>query len=396
MSKCFPVYAVSIVSICFGIVGCGKSSTSGNTSITPPPTPSTPNYLSLARATHQYTASNLLTSFGSYRSRPGSGTSYAWYVGSQIDADAAMVSVESDSTYTPKILSAYNWMGGLWDTHDSAGGYFAAANIDGTNAGGGKYVDDNSLIGVAYLDAYDATGNTSYLYSAQSIANWLMMSGMWDTTYGGGFWWSDAKTVKPTQSNGLAMQLFVRLYKITGQIYYQQWASSVKDWLESQMLGSNGLYIWEFDSTQGGAKQTINFAYDNSIMIEADLLWASVMDDSTYVAKAEAIAYAMNTVLWDHTYKAYHFTSANTNINPTWCVWASQSIIRLYQADNNKSWLTYAQQNIDFMNKNLRDSTSGAYYQWVGIDGTGRTTDFEGVDQAWMQRTLTLYAPYAN
>src|SRR5207244_7741810 len=80
---------------------------------------------------------------------------------------------------------------------------------------------------------------TAYLNSAEAIANWLMFSGLWDTNYGGGFWWSDSKQVKPTQSNGLAMQLLVRLYSITGQTYYRDWANSVKSWLENEMYDAS-------------------------------------------------------------------------------------------------------------------------------------------------------------
>ncbi len=50
--------------------------------------------------------------------------------------------------------------------------------------------------------------------------------------------------------------------------------------------------------------------------------------------------------------------------------------------------------NIDFMNANLRDSETGGYYNFVNLDGTGLSTDIEGVDQAWMERTQVLLAAY--
>lgn len=199
-----------------------------------------------------------------------------------------------------------------------------------------------------------------------------MNSGLWDTNLGGGFWWSTDKTVKPTQSNGLALQLFLRLYQITGKSYYSQWATSIKSWLETKMLNgnnNNGLYIWEIKSD--GTVETTNFTYDNSIMIEADLLWANIMKDSTYVTKAESIANALNSVLWDSTYKVYQFNTGDSRVNPTWCVWASEAPVRLYQADANTTWLDYAQNNIDFMNTYLRNTTNYGYYQWCNHHGNG-------------------------
>lgn len=354
-------------------------------------------YWTKAQDTHNFVVGNLLTSYNSYRIHAGSTTSYTWYNASQIDADAAMLT-EGDTRYAPYMNNTYSWMNNVWDIHSSIGGYFAAANVNGTGAGGAKYVDDNSLTGIAYLDAYAVTTGTqqaAYLASAEAIANYLMNSGLWDTNLGGGFWWSTDKTVKPTQSNGLALQLFLRLYQITGKSYYSQWATSIKSWLETKMLNgnnNNGLYIWEIKSD--GTVQTTNFTYDNSIMIEADLLWASIMKDISYVTKAESIANALNTVLWDSTHKVYKFNTGDSRVNPTWCVWASEALVRLYQADLNTSWLDYAQQNIDFMNTYLRNTTNYGYYQWCNNDGTNRSTDQEEVDQAWMERTQALLALY--
>lgn len=360
----------------------------------------TPNsqYWTYAEDTHNFVVGNLLTTYNSYRIHPASSTSYTWYNVSQIDADAAM-DVEGDTRFAPYMNNTYSWMNNVWDVHSSIGGYFAAANVNGTGAGGLKYVDDNSLAGVAYLDAYATTTGSqqaAYLASAEAIANWLMNSGTWDSTCGGGFWWntqtSPTRPVKPTQSNGLALQLFLRLYQITGKSYYASWATSIKNWLESNMYGANGLYIWEFDNNCNA--QTTNFTYDNSIMIEADLLWATVMNDSSYVGKAESIANALNSVLWDSTHQVYKFNTGDSRINPAWCVWASEALVRLYQADGNTAWLDYAQHNIDFMNTYLRDTTNYGYYQWCNNDGSNRSTDQEEVDQAWMERTQALLALY--
>src|SRR5205814_532808 len=102
------------------------------------------------------------------------------------------------------------------------------------------------------------------------------------------FWWSDSKTVKPTQSNGLAMQLFLRLFSLTGQTYYRDWAKSVKAWLESQMYdASDGLYLWQIEN--GGVKNYTKFTYDNAIIIEADLLYWQVMGDGSFLAKAQSL-----------------------------------------------------------------------------------------------------------
>ncbi len=352
------------------------------------------SYWTSAQQTHDFVVGNLLTSYNSYENERGSSTAYAWYSGSQIDADAVTVQ-EGDSRYAPYMNNTYTWMGNLWNSARPSGGYYAAANVNGSGAGGDQYVDDNALIGIAYLDAYAVTTGSqksAYLQSAEAIANWLMQSGQWDSTYGGGFWWNTQKQVKPTQSNGLALQLFLRLYQITGQSYYHDWAMSIKGWLESQMYNSStGLYIWEITSS---GKQTTEFTYDNAIMIEADLLYAQVIGDTSYITKAEQLANSLNSTLWNSSSRVYQFNTGDSRVNPTWCGWASEALIRMYQADGNTTWLTYAQENVDFINQYLRNSTTYGYYNFVNSDGSNLQTTIAGVDQAWMQKLQALLAQY--
>ena len=316
-------------------------------------------YWTNAQSVHNCVVTNFGTTYGGYRIQTNSSTSYEWYVASQIYADSAMMQcLCGDVSYLPYVTNAFKWMTNLWNASNPSGGYFAAANINGTGAGGGKYVDDNALTGCVFLDCYEVssgTMKTQFLNSAKSAANWLMYSGQWDNTFGGGFWWNEAKQNKPTQSNGLAMQLFLRLYQITGQTFYLDWANSVKGWLETQMFNStNGLYVWQIttNGTPAGAKSFVEFTYDNAIMIEADLLYHQVLNktppfNTAYRTKAQNLASSLNARLWNNTYGCYYFNTADSRVNPCWCGWASQSLIKLHQADGNTNWLNYAQRNID-------------------------------------------------
>ncbi|HTV43207.1 MAG TPA: glycoside hydrolase family 76 protein [Candidatus Sulfotelmatobacter sp.] len=357
-------------------------------------------YWTNAEDVHNFVYGNLLTTYGSYRIEPGSSESYTWYNASQMYADSAMV-LYGDSRYVPYITNTYAWMNYVWDSGSSDGGYFSAANINGTGVSSDQYVDDNSLTGNAYLDCYAVTTGatqTAFLNSAEAIANWLMYSGQWDDTFGGGFWWDTGKSLKPTQSNGLAMQLFLRLYQITGQSYYQSWANSVRSWLESQMYDStNGLYVWEIvtNGTPSGAKSYVEFAYDNAVMMDADLLYYQVMHTNSYLPKAEAIATNLNQVLWNSTYGSYYINTANGDVSPTYSGWVSQSLIQLYQVDGNTTWLNYAQSNINYMNLHLYDTNVDGYYQYCNMDGAGvETNDMQEVDQAWMERIQALLSNY--
>ena len=356
-------------------------------------------YWNYAQQTHNFIVGNLLTNYNNYKvNTTNNNDTYEWYNVSQIYADAAFVK-NGDSRYAQYMNNTYNFMYHMWDIGNNFGGYFSATNINGNSPSGVKNVDDNALTGLAYLEAYDITTGTTqanYLKSTQACAGWLMNSGLWDNSLGGGFWWDTQRTTKPTQSNGLAMQLFLKLYKITGQSYYLAWANSVRSWLENNLYDNiSGLYLWKIDAN--GIKATRKWTYDNAIMIEADLLYSSIMNDNNYTTKAQNLGIAMNRILWhnvDGRSGIYILSTETGNVNPCWCVWGSQAMVLLYQRDGNQAWLDYAQQNIDWLNLHCRNSSNSGYYQYVQIDGSAPTIDYEEVDQAWMQRTQVLLSNY--
>ena len=390
--------------ISIATVSCSK----GGDAPTPPRppvdtfvTPPAISYLKLAKETHDFSAGNLMTQYGSFRANTTSHSNeaYEWYNVSQIYADAAMIGA-GDASYLPLMNKTFQWMENMWDKSDPYGGYFAASNLDGSGAAGDKFIDDNGLTGMVYLEAYDLTTGAdkqAYFDKAKACGDWIINSGLWDNTYGGGFWWSTAKTFKPTQANGVALQLFLRLHKLTGLAVYKDWAQQVDTWLTEKMLDpATRLYIWKIDGPGNGKKHMELFTYDNAVMVEANLLYSTVLNNSSYLAKAQALGNAMNTTLWNPLYKMYVFNTdpTQTRVNPAWCAWGSQGMIRLYEADKDPKWLTFAKGNINGLNKACRDPNTKGYYFFAAMDGTNRSPELEGVDQAWMQRVQALMSRY--
>jgi mannose/cellobiose epimerase-like protein (N-acyl-D-glucosamine 2-epimerase family) len=384
--------------------GCSKAKDApGKPAVVSPPpgggstAPAASIYLAKAKEVHSFIVANLLTPYKSYQVNTTTNTTSAfeWYTVSQIYADAAMVA-NGDASYLASMNQTSDWMEHLWDKNDPNGGYFGFAALDGTGASGIKYVDDNSLSGMVYLEAYElSTGayKDAYLDKAKRCADWLIKSGLFDQTHGGGFWWTTDRTVKPTQTNGLALQLFSKLYQLTGEKVYLDWANSVNSWLNSKMYdASTGLYAWQFE--ENGLRNNVFFTYDNAIMVEAFLLYAAATNDNSYVAKAQALGHAMNRVLWDAQHNVYIFNTADRRVTPAWCGWGTQAMIRLYEQDKNASWLMYAKGNVDAINTVLQNPANKGYLQFANLDGSGKYSNYEGVDQAWMQRLQVMLSKY--
>ncbi|WP_308636434.1 glycoside hydrolase family 76 protein [Paenibacillus silvisoli] len=390
----FSKLVTVLVAAALALAGIPAGSASANSSSA---------YWTLAQETHNFTVGNLLTPYNSYRTELGDPTTTEWYNVSQIYADAAMIQ-QGDARYLPYMNNAYGFMNHMWDSSSPIGGYFALGNVDGTGAGGDKYVDDASLAGVAYLDAYDVTTGTTkqnYLNSAMAIANWLMYSGLWDST-GGGFWWTTNKSIpglqiKGSEVNGLACQLFLRLYMITGQAYYKSWADSIKSWMDGYMFdASAGLYSWQYELT-GNSVNPVKFTYDNAIMIEVNLLYRQLTGSGAYLTAAQNLASNMMNVLWNthNSTGAFIINTADPVFNPCYSGWASQSYIKLYEADGNSSWLNIAQQNIDTLNAKLRNAVNqGYHYSWDPATNALKDGSFHTVSQAWMQRVQMMLSQY--
>ncbi len=112
-----------------------------------------------------------------------------------------------------------------------------------------QYYDDEGWWALAWIDAYDLTGNKQYLGAAATI--FQNMSGGWDQTCGGGLWWSKKRKYKNAIANELflsvAAHLANRSDSASQRSYYLNWA--IREWtwfrrsgmIERDHLISDGL-----------------------------------------------------------------------------------------------------------------------------------------------------------
>ena len=75
------------------------------------------------------------------------------------------------------------------------------------------FYDDNAWWALAWVAAYDLTGQSRYLDAAQAI--FTKNATGWDPTCGGGLWWNQAKTYKNAITSELFITLAARLHQRT-------------------------------------------------------------------------------------------------------------------------------------------------------------------------------------
>ena len=178
----------------------------------------------------------------------------------------------------------------------AVGGYGSQTN--GTNGGGERYYDDNSIVGLNLVEAYRQLKDPAYLTRCAQIVQFLL-SGE-DDIMGGALWWCEGQknkpgvgdSNKPACANGYAQWFLTSYYEFCP---------------ESEKAGvlalAKRLYDWEYKNLRDpednvywnskGADQVINttkWTYNSGAMIAAGVRLYKITGEEHYLAEAKATA----------------------------------------------------------------------------------------------------------
>lgn len=166
--------------------------------------------------------------------------------------------------------------------------WFAGIKVKNGNTYKNDFVDDMEWNALTMLRIYNITKDQKYLDTTLEL--WGYIIGQWSDILGGGIRWSTSEAFsKNACSNGPAAILAARLYKLTKDEEYLDWAKKIYDW-EKQTLVISSTGKVQDNINAAGEINTVALTYNEGTYLGAGVELYDITKDVVYLNDARRAA----------------------------------------------------------------------------------------------------------
>jgi hypothetical protein len=231
-------------------------------------------------------------------------------------------------------------------------------------------IDDSGWWGLAWVQAYDLTGDARYLNEAVTIGNYLQQ--YWDSgSCGGGIWSSRDRVYKNAVTVGLYIRLTASLHnRIAGDTTWLNRARTGWSWFAgSGMINSSGLVNDGITGSCTNNNSTV-WTYNQGLAIGGAVeLWRAT-SDANYLTQARRLAdAAMTSPVLTHNGILTEACDDAENCDDNQKQFKGifmRFLMDLADASGVSSYRSYAQRQADAIWQNNRDSLNHVGLRWAG------------------------------
>jgi predicted alpha-1,6-mannanase (GH76 family) len=158
------------------------------------------------------------------------------------------------------------------------------------------YYDDNGWWALAWVAAFDMTGDSRYLDAARTI--FTHNTGAWDDTCRGGLWWNTSRNYKNAITNELFLTLAALLHQRTpGDSSCLSWAQREWEWFHaSGLIGPSGLVNDGLTPACANNRGT-TWTYNQGVILGGLAVLFEITGDRAYLQQGKSIADAALSTL---------------------------------------------------------------------------------------------------
>lgn len=254
----------------------------------------------------------------------------------------------------------------------AVGGYGSSTN--GNTGSADRFFDDNSIVGLSLLEAYERLNDSKYLEQAGKVVDFLK-SGE-DNLFGGGLWWNESlKNVsgnessnKPTCANGYAVLFLLKYYTVCPKTEKEDvlnFAKRLYDWIKVNLRDNSDYCYWNSMDASGVINKT-KWTYNVGVMIQNGVCLYEITGDEAYLNDAKSSAKGSYTA----------FVRSVSGIGmayPDHDPWFNTKLLRGYidLAEYEEEVRSYIDVYADFINYGYDHARTveGFFYEdWTGKD----------------------------